>query len=131
MKRKWNKEFTPEALEKEIAQAKAANQEAEKTEPCAESVDYDRNSDLIVINLKNGAKFSFPPKLAQGLENASAEQLSDFWISASGRSVHWDSLDVDFSIANLVAGIFGTKTWMAELEKKRERIMSDNRSRSA
>jgi hypothetical protein len=117
MKRKWNKELTAEALEKEIALAKTAYKQAEATEPRAESVYYDRDSDLIVINLKNGARFSFPPKLAQGLENASAEQLSDVWVSTSGRSVHWDSLDADFSVANLVAGIFGTKVWMSELTK--------------
>lgn len=122
MKRQWNKEFTLESLEQEIAQAKVAYQQAEETEPSAESVYYDQKRDLIVINLKNGAIFSFPPRIAQGLENASVEQLSNVWLSASGRSVHWDLLDVDFSIPNLIAGIFGTKTWMTKLGTKEDKV---------
>ncbi|WP_333106942.1 DUF2442 domain-containing protein, partial [Microcoleus sp. S13_D1] len=70
--------------------------------------------DLIVIELKNGAIFCFPPKLAQGLEGASPEQLADVWLPPSGSSVHWESLDVDFGIPELLAGIFGTKSWRAD-----------------
>ncbi len=115
----------------EIAEAKANYQKAETTEPCAESVYYNQNSDLIVIKLLNGAIFSFPPQLAQGLENATFEQLSDVWLSAAGRSIHWESLDVDFSIANLVMGIFATKAWMAELGKKGGQANSEAKQKAA
>ena len=112
--RNWDKELTEENLRAQIAQAKQAWKNAEATEPRAESVDYNPSEDLIMIKLKNGAIFSFPPRLAQGLEGASPAQLADVWLPPSGSSVHWESLDVDFGIPELIAGIFGTKSWMAD-----------------
>ncbi|NJL89238.1 MAG: DUF2442 domain-containing protein [Coleofasciculaceae cyanobacterium SM2_1_6] len=116
--KKWDKELTEENLQVQIAQAQQRWHELESTEPRAVSVHYDEIENLIVIKLKNGAIFSFPPKLAQGLANASPEQLADVWLPLSGSSVHWESLDVDFGIPELVAGVFGTKVWMSGLEKK-------------
>ena len=57
----WQKDFSEEALAAEIAQAKT-------TEPCAKNAYYDGDRQLLVIELINGAIFSFPPHLAQGLQ---------------------------------------------------------------
>jgi DNA invertase Pin-like site-specific DNA recombinase len=127
----WEIELTEEKLKEEIARAKAAGEKADATEPRAESVHYDKSDELIVIRLRNGAIFSFPPRLAQGLKDASPEQLADIWIPPSGSSVHWESLDVDFSIPELVAGIFGTKSWMAELGRKGGQATSSAKSAAA
>lgn len=127
----WNLELTEENLKEEIAKAKAAGKQADATKPQAEAVHYDRDNDLIVIQLKNGAIFSFPPKLAQGLEAATPEQLADVWIPPSGSSVHWESLDADFGIPELLAGIFGTKSWMAELGRKGGQSTSNAKSTAA
>ncbi len=116
--KKWDKELIEENLQAQIAQAQQRWHELEAVEPRAVSVHYDEIENLIIIKLKNGAIFSFPPKLAQGLANASPEQLADVWLPPSGSSVHWESLDVDFGIPELVAGIFGTKAWMSELGRK-------------
>ncbi len=125
------KELIEENLLEEIAKAKQAWQEAEATEPRAISVKYDQDQDLIVIHLKNGSIFIFPPRLAQGLAEATPEQLADFWIPPSGKSIHWDSLDVDFGIPELVMGIFGTKSWMAELGRKGGQATSKAKSEAA
>ncbi|MGL5035411.1 MAG: DUF2442 domain-containing protein, partial [Microcystaceae cyanobacterium] len=111
-------EFTEESLVEEIAQAELATIAAEETGPCAKSVEYNADKDLIEIHLKNGSIFSVPPRLVQGLGSATPEQLNDVWIDRAGLSVHWESLDVDFSILGLIQGIFGTKSWMAELGRK-------------
>jgi len=74
----WDKELTEENLRDQIAQAKQAWKTAEATEPRAESVQYNQSEDLIVIKLKNGAIFCFPPRLAQGLESASPNNLLMF-----------------------------------------------------
>jgi len=129
--RNWDKELTEENLRAQIAQAKQAWKTAEATEPRADSVHYNQSEDLIVIKLKNGAIFCFPPRLAQGLESASPEQLADVWLPPSGSSVHWESLDVDFGIPELVAGIFGTKSWMAELGRKGGEATSSAKSAAA
>lgn len=127
----WDKELTEENLLDQIAKAKEAWKQAEVTEPRAESVHYNHSEDLIAIKLKNGAIFAFPPQLAQGLENASPEQLADVWLPPSGSSVHWESLDVDFGIPELIAGIFGTKSWMAELGRKGGKATSTSKSAAA
>ncbi|MCC3472794.1 MAG: DUF2442 domain-containing protein [Microcoleus sp. PH2017_15_JOR_U_A] len=127
----WDLELTEENLVEQIAKAKEAWKQAEATEPRAESVKYDRSEDLITIKLKSGAIFAFPPQLAQGLENASPEQLADVWLPPSGSSVHWETLDVDFGIPELIAGIFGTKSWMAELGRKGGKTTSTSKSAAA
>ena len=127
----WEIDLTEENLKEEIARAKVAGEKADATEPRAESVHYDKSEDLIVIRLRNGAIFSFPPRLAQGLKGASPEQLADMWIPPSGSSVHWESLDVDLSIPELVAGIFGTKSWMAELGRKGGQATSSAKATAA
>lgn len=86
-----------------------------KSEPRAAKVHYDEAAHEIVVNLTNGSTFRFPPKLVQGLEGASAGQLSDVEILGAGYGLHWESLDVDFTVPGLLAGIFGTKSYLAKL----------------
>lgn len=70
------------------------------------------------VQLQNGAIFAFPPHLVQGLDTATPEQLDDVWLGGNGQSLHWPSLDADFSLPALVQGIFGSRNWMAELAAK-------------
>jgi len=117
--RKWNLEqLTEENLKAQIEKAREAGKKADAVEPRAESVSYSAPDNLITILLKNGAVFSFPPTLVQGLADATPEGIADFLVTGEGRSIRWDSLDIDFSIPSLVANIFGTKEWMAELGRQ-------------
>ena len=86
---------------------------ARENEPRALAARYDRASGRVVVDLENGCTFAFPPRLAQGLEDASAEELSDIEILGTGYGLHWEALDVDLSLPGLMAGIFGTSAWMA------------------
>ncbi|MEM8638100.1 MAG: DUF2442 domain-containing protein [Cyanobacteria bacterium P01_G01_bin.54] len=131
MTRKWKLDLSEDALADQIAKARATAQKLEAEGPCATSVHYDKSRDLIEIKLKNGAILSFPPHLAQGLENATPEQLNDVWLDAAGLSVHWDSLDADFNIVGLAKGIFGTKAWMAELGRKGGQSSSEAKRKAA
>lgn len=119
MARKWNLEqLTEENLKEQIEGAKEAGQNADAIEPRAESVQYDRLDNRITIQLKNGAVSSFPPTLVQGLADATPEEIADFFVTPGGRSIRWERLDIDFSIPGLVANIFGTREWMAELGRQ-------------
>jgi hypothetical protein len=82
-------------------------------EPRAASVRYDRRSERVIVGLTNGCVFAFPPKLAQGLGSATADQLSQVEILGAGSGLHWDSLDADLSVPGLLAGLFGTEASMA------------------
>lgn len=87
---------------------------ARRHEPRAAKARYDRRSGRVVVELTNGCTFAFPPKLAQGLETATGEQLSQVEILGSGYGLHWEALDADLSIPGLLAGLFGTKTYLAQ-----------------
>lgn len=86
---------------------------ARENEPRALAARYDRASGRVVVDLKNGCTLAFPPQLAQGLQDASEEELSDIEILGNGYGLHWQALDVDLSLPGLMAGIFGTRAWMA------------------
>lgn len=86
---------------------------ARQTEPRAASVHYDRMNSRIVVDLTNGCVFAFPPHLAQGLEQATDEELAAVEVLGAGYGLHWDALDVDLSVPGLLAGLFGTRAYMA------------------
>jgi hypothetical protein len=49
----------------------------------------------------------------QGLNQATAEQLGEVEIIGAGYGLHWEALDLDYSVPGLVSGVFGTAKWMA------------------
>jgi hypothetical protein len=83
------------------------------TDPRAASARYDRKLDRVVVELTNGCTFAFPPRLAQGLETATEAQLEAVDILGVGYGLHWEDLDVDLSLPGLLAGLFGTKVYIA------------------
>ncbi len=66
--------------------------------------------------MKSGASFSFPSALAQGLAGASPEDLAEVEVTPSGDGLHFLKLDADFSVPALLAGVFGTAAWMAQVK---------------
>jgi hypothetical protein len=86
---------------------------ARETEPRAAAARYDALARRVVVELTNGCTFTFPPAMAQGLEQANDAQLEEIEILGHGYGLHWEALDVDLSLPGLMAGIFGTKAYMA------------------
>jgi len=120
---KW--EVEEEELQREIAEATKRGKERMKTEPRARRATYDAASRRLVIELLNGCVFIVPVDLMQGLRGASDEDLADFQLMPRGMDLHWDKLDAQFTVAGLLAGRFGTKRWMAELERARTRSSAE------
>ncbi len=85
----------------------------QQTEPRAKTARYDKQNNRMIVDLTNGCTFAFPPKMAQGLETALDEDLAAVEILGNGYGLHWEALDVDLSVPGLLAGIFGTKSYMA------------------
>jgi hypothetical protein len=131
MARNWTIDFSEEALADQIAKAKETAITEEKAGPCARQVEYDHQRNLMVFYFTNGAQFAVPPDLIQGLQGATVEQLNDVWVDRAGLSVHWPSLDADFSILSLVQGIFGTKAWMAEIGRQGGKQTSEAKRRAS
>jgi hypothetical protein len=83
------------------------------TTPHAVAARYDWQADRIVVTLNTGLDVSFSPRDAQGLENASAEQLAAIEITPRGFGLHWPKLDADLYVPAVLEGILGSRRWMA------------------
>lgn len=74
---------------------------------------YDPRAERVVVGLSNGVEIAFPIHLAEGLADASADDLSEIEITPAGLGLHWPKLDADVYVPALMQGIFGSKKWMA------------------
>lgn len=104
-----------EPTDAELDAAEARGKELFERVPLAKAVRYDARSKRIVVDLTNGSTFAFPTDRVQGLENATAEQLAEVEIWADGYALHWESLNEDYTVPGLLAGIFGTRKYMAQM----------------
>jgi len=66
----------------------------------------------VLVELTNECGFAFPARRAQGLEDASDDELADVSILGLGLGLRWEKLDVDLSVPGLLTGLFGTRAWM-------------------
>jgi hypothetical protein len=103
----------------EIDRAEAAAKLADAIEPRALSARYDAQTQMVVIQLRDGSVFMFPHHLGQGLGGARAADLAAVEVTPSGLGLHWEALDVDLQVPSLLRGIYGTKAWMARLGEGR------------
>lgn len=114
-----------------IDDAKQRGRKRRASEPRATSARYDRARKLVVVKLENGALFGVPPRLLQGLENATAEQLGDVTVSSQGALVVWPEADVAHSVAHLLAGVFGARWWLREQAARAGRVTSKAKAAAA
>jgi hypothetical protein len=98
--------------EAELKQAEARTAAAREAGH-AVSARYDRRRSRVVVTLNTGVELAFPTRLAEGLADASPDDLSDIEISPAGLGLHWPRLDADLYVPALLQGVFGSKSWMA------------------
>ncbi len=96
--------------------------------PPASAVHYDQQASRIVITLSSGLELAFIPTSAQGLENASVDDLLDIEISPSGLGIYFPKIDVDIYIPGLLGGFLGSKHWMAALGQKGGKVVTPAKS---
>ncbi len=106
-------------LDSQIAAARKAAMIADATDPRALSANYNTQTGQVIVNLKNGAVYSFPSAIAQGLSNAPNELIAAVEVTPSGDGLHWEALDVDLTVKGLLLGVFGTKKWMSHLKSNK------------
>lgn len=98
-------------------EAEAANERGRiemAIKPRARAARYDREQDRIIVDLVNGSTFAFPPRLLQGLEQATADEIAEIEVLGVGFGLHWETLDASFTVEGLMAGRFGSRRYMAE-----------------
>jgi hypothetical protein len=102
-----------ELTDAEIEAANARGRHYYETHPHALSARYDRKADRVIVELASGATFAFPPRLVQGLIDATPEQIAEVEVAGAGYGLHWETLDLDYTVPGLVNGVFGTAKWIA------------------
>ena len=120
-----NEGMTEKNIREEIARARKNFARVDATETRAVSVRYDREANKVVVDLRNGAIFMFPPELGQGLAGASPEELADVQLTPAADGLHWPQVDVFLSIPLLMKGIFGSRAWMTSIGRKGGRSTSE------
>ncbi len=113
---KWT--FSEKAVSNSLEIAKQRGQEFLESTPRAVSAVFDEEKNLIIIHLANGCVFGFPPNHIKELTDAAEEEIHNVTVASQGTALHWDNLDAHYRLVGLLNGIFGTKTWMAELGRK-------------
>jgi uncharacterized protein DUF2442 len=79
---------------------------------------YDRAEDVIAIRFADGVRLRIPRHLVQGLQDATSDQLERIEIEGPGTGLVWPALGVAHYVPGLVAGVFGTRQWMAEIGRR-------------
>lgn len=82
-----------------------------KASPIPTAALFDMQSGRLVVEFTNGASFMAPARALQGLEEATDAQLAEVELLGE-TGLHWESLDVDYTISGLMQGIFGTARFM-------------------
>jgi hypothetical protein len=104
-----------ELSEQEYEAALLRGRIEDETEPRARSAHYDRASGHIVVVLTDDCTFTFPARRAQGLENATDDELAEVEVLGLGYGLHWETLNEDHAVPALLAGIFGSRRYMAQV----------------
>ncbi len=81
--------------------------------PVAVFVSFNPADGRVAIELSNGALFAIPARIIQGLENASDSDLNEIEITASGTGLYFPIVDADILVAPLLAGVLGSRSFMA------------------
>ena len=123
--------YTDEEVNQQYETATKIAEERSKAEPHAVEAFYDKVDKRIVVNLNSGCTFAFPAKLIKEFITAVPEDIAAVEITPSGYGLHWEKLDADYSIPSLLAGIFGTKAWMAEQGRKGGSVTSEAKAIAA
>lgn len=98
-------------FERENARAIRAAREADRIEPRARAARYDLEQALVLVELRNGCLFGFPPERVLGLEDADPAELAEVRLSPSGDGLHWDDLDAHASLTGLMVEALNLREW--------------------
>lgn len=63
------------------------------------------DADNLWLLLLDGRQLSLPLVFFPTLQNANADELSKYELSGGGLGIHWDNLDEDLYVPNLLMGI--------------------------
>ena len=92
---------------------------------------YDARTARLRIELVPGVGVSIPVASIEGLAGAPASAIRSVRLQGGGYGLHWPSIDVDIAVPELVAGCFGSRTWMSALARRGGKVSSPAKRRAA
>ena len=101
-----------EITEEQMATAEAA-MEAKRAAGHATAARYDAAVERLIVSIHNGVELAIPVRLIQELAGADPADLAEIEISPAGLGLHWPRIDADVYVPGLLAGVFGSRKWMA------------------
>jgi hypothetical protein len=116
------------------AQMRAATQRYARrraTGVVATAARYDAASGRIIVDLRNGVTFGFPPGLLPALRSADAETLAGVTVDPMGVGLRWDNLDADYDLAGILQATVGSAWALRELAAVGGRVRSVAKARSS
>ena len=93
--------------------AEAESRGREGREPCAIGARYLPGRRMLVVVLAGGAELHVPVTAVEGLADAAPEDLRVIEITPAGTGLHFPNIDADIHVPGLVAGVTGSRRWMA------------------
>lgn len=99
-------------LDEEIRRARELGKHLDKTEPRAVHAEYDAERGVVMVQLRSGCWFGFPPRMYPELREATAAQLARVEV-VWGYGLHWEELDADISVPGLIFDSLDAPAWWA------------------
>ncbi|MGE3536198.1 MAG: DUF2442 domain-containing protein [Candidatus Tectimicrobiota bacterium] len=123
---KWT--YEEDELARQYAAATPRGREAIHHEPQARSVQYEPEGHQLRILLKNGVTCLIPCVLIEELDGAPPEAIAGVELGPRGAALHWERLDVDVSLAGLLARLLGSRVTRTKRPPSRQTTLSQGPS---
>lgn len=118
-------------LEQQIKRAQAAGREKLHRGPLALDVRFFDETHELLLTLTSGEELRLPIDQLQGLSGASGEALRNVEIVSHGLGLHWEELDADLLVPELVKGVYGTQSWMRAIGARGGRASTEAKRQAA
>lgn len=124
-------EWIRRELKENYAKASRSGRLAARIEPRAAKVIYLTRERALQIELTNGVELTIPVQLISELKRATSCEIAEAEVLGRGDALHWEGLDLDISVPGLMAALFDSRTWMAELGRAGGRRSSAEKAAAA
>jgi len=119
------------AVDSRLEAALAAGKARRARGELAKSVAYDARRRRLNIELMSGVAIAIPVAQVECLASARPAAIRAVQVTGGGSGLRWPALDADLSVPDLVAGCFGTRTWMKSLARSAGRVTSEAKALAA
>lgn len=110
------------AFKKEFRAARKLGKLLDRTELRAVRAEYDAERGVVMVELRSGCWFGFPPGTERDLKDATPEQLAAVEVLPFGEALHWEELDADISVPGPIFHLLDAPAWCPRWLESWERM---------